>query len=679
MGTSRLFFLLALGPVVLAQAQVAEGPKPEATVSVTAEAVPVAVTQTPNPVRLIDRDELERLQVHTVADLIQAVLPGAVMGAGGTGAQTSAFLNGTLSRNVVILLDGVRLNDPTDVSPNLGGLGLVGIEQVEVLLGPTSVLYGSDAIGGVIALRSASSVQAGFHGRTVLMGGTSGQAAAGGAVSLSGTAGWVSAGAEASRQGSEFASLDFHQAGGFLRMGGRLGGVDLTLHYRNSGQTASLPFDVQYLPPTYDPVRVYVADREGHARQESWGLQARWQASPAFLAEEVLTVMEGATGDPAGNGRVQKDRRYRRVEEALSLHWTPTQAFRLSGRLEGREDRSRATNYYDPLTFGTVRYEGEARDLAAALEARWELTSGLALVGGLRRDWTHRDLTRSATDLRVRAGEAEAGTGKVGLNWEVSRNWRVYAAYGQGFRMPNLIEFMLNAQASQADATAYPIAPERSRTVQVGVSGSLGHGLTFRAEAQRTQVTDLLAYRYDGTFSGAFTDHYENAGRIRAQSLEGALGWRGGGAMVWGWDVSLRTAETRDLDHDTPDSRFGSTSNTAIVRHPFFTASLATFAARGPWRGDLRFDHIGPRYDVQDVPYFNVVPNHHPYRELTASLAWSGWQGLSVSLKAEHLLQPRQSEADWRNGRYDGDGDAQLVLGYPAPSRRVSLTAAYRW
>lgn len=674
---SKLFLILVCG-VRLQAGEPEDRKKPEATVTVTAEAVPVEVLKTPNPVRIIDGEELARLQVRTLAELLAVLQPGSAMPTGGPGKQASAFLNGTLSRNVVVLLDGLRLNDSTDVSPNLGAISLLGIERVELLLGPNSVLFGSDAIGGVINLRSAAPAEAGLHGAAFLLGGTQAQGGGGATVHWQGAGGWLSAGGEATRQGTDFPGDDFHQAGAFLRGGGRFGAVDLTAHYRNSGQTVATPFDVQYLPPAFAPVRVFVPDRESMARHQSWGAVLRWEASKALGFENALGVIEGRSGDPAGRGRAQRDRRFRRVEDQVSVNWTPSTALRITGRLEGRVDTSEARNYYDPVLFGNVQYRGEGRDLAAAIEVRWELARGLDWVSGLRREATHRDLTRVATEARSRVGSAEATTLKTGLNWLLDPGLRLYAGFGQGFRMPNLVEFTLNAQAGVVDGRDYGLAPERGRTLQIGATGRFAGGFEYRLEAQRTRISNLLAYRYDPTFSGAFTDHYENAGNAQASSLEGAVGWRGGTDFACGWDLILRSQDTRDLDHNTPAERYGA-KNTALVRHPFFTASVAAFAATGPWRGDLRLDRIGPRYDVQDVPSFQVISTGHAYTELNASLGWMPRKDLTLQLKGEHLLQPKQNVADWTSGTFDGNGNAALVYGFPAPGRRASLSATYRW
>lgn len=681
MGIPRIPFLWAavsvLSPAAPAVGSVAEADRRpgEATVTVSAEAQPVEVTRTPAPVRVVEADELARLGSRTLAELLEVLQPGAVMTSGGPGTTASAFLNGTLSKNVVVLLDGLRLNDPTAPSPNLGTLSLVGIARVELVLGPASVLYGSDAIGGVIALTSLGRGAEGFHGQTGLKLGTDGLRGGSARVQLSGSQGWIAAGAEAQKQASAFPNDAFRQAGGFLRLGTTLGTAELTGSYRNSGQTASVPFTTT----GYPAVRAYQPGRETSARQEGWGTALRWPLTPTLLLENSLQALSGSTGDPSGPLRQQTDRDFRRVEDQLTLHWTPSNTFRISGRLEGREDISHARNYYDPATYVAVRYRGEGRDLAGAVESRWTIAEGLDWVAGLRRDAGRRDLTRLDSGLRSRAGEAEAGTWRTGINWVVAPGLRLYASAGQGFRIPNTTEFALNAQAESQDGKTYGIVPERSRTVQIGATGLLAGHWEYRLEAQRTRVSDLLAYVYDTSFAfpPLFTSHYANQGAIRAQSLEGALGWRGGSDLAYGWDLILRSQETRDLDHNTEAGRFGQ-QNTAIVRHPFFTGAVSAFVQSKTWRADVRFDRIGSRYDINDTTY-QVISTGRAFRNLSLGLSHEPLKGLTLALRGEHLLQKRQSTQDWLSGRYDQNGDANLVYGFPAPGPRWSLAATWRW
>jgi hypothetical protein len=113
------------------------------------------------------------------------------------------------------------------------------------------------------------------------------------------------------------------------------------------------------------------------------------------------------------------------------------------------------------------------------------------------------------------------------------------------------------------------------------------------------------------------------------------------------------------------------------VRHPFFTGALSTFVQSKAWRGDLRFNRVGSRYDLNDTT-FDVVPVK-PYHDLSVGLSHEPTKNLTLALRGEHLLQPKQTVQDWLSGRYDQNGNAALVYGFPAPGPRWTLAATWRW
>ncbi len=152
---------LVLGLTLPALAQTTPPPaSPPAVVMpetiVTATRIPTPAERVPAAVTVITRADIEERGYQTLAEAL-ATVPGLrLVQAGGIGQQTSAFIRGGASRHVLVLLDGVPVNDPSEPNGafNFGNELLGDIERIEVVRGPGSSLYGSGAISGVINLIS---------------------------------------------------------------------------------------------------------------------------------------------------------------------------------------------------------------------------------------------------------------------------------------------------------------------------------------------------------------------------------------------------------------------------------------------------------------------------------------------------------------------------------------------
>ena len=124
------------------------------TIVVSPTTIPTPQNEIASSVTVITSADIERQQYRTVPDALSAVPGLNVVQSGGPGGQTSVFIRGTNSNQVKVLIDGVDASDPT--TPNgafdFAHLLTGDIAQIEVLRGPQSGLYGSDAIGGVISI-----------------------------------------------------------------------------------------------------------------------------------------------------------------------------------------------------------------------------------------------------------------------------------------------------------------------------------------------------------------------------------------------------------------------------------------------------------------------------------------------------------------------------------------------
>ncbi|GJD73895.1 Vitamin B12 transporter BtuB [Methylobacterium goesingense] len=121
--------------------------------SVSATGVPTPVDQVGSSVTVLTAATLEAQQRRTVPDALQQVPGLNVVQTGGPGGQTSVFIRGSNSNHVKVLIDGIDATDPSNPngSFDFGQLLTDDLSRIEVLRGPQSGLYGSDAIGGAIS------------------------------------------------------------------------------------------------------------------------------------------------------------------------------------------------------------------------------------------------------------------------------------------------------------------------------------------------------------------------------------------------------------------------------------------------------------------------------------------------------------------------------------------------
>ncbi|MGZ0705315.1 TonB-dependent receptor domain-containing protein [Pseudomonas piscis] len=111
------------------------------------------------------REDIDRLQPTSLTDLLQRVPGVQVAQSGGRGSLPNIFIRGTNSAQSLVLVDGQRIGSSSSGDSNLQFISVEQIERVEVLRGSRSVIYGSDAIGGVIQIFTRRSADSGLHGR----------------------------------------------------------------------------------------------------------------------------------------------------------------------------------------------------------------------------------------------------------------------------------------------------------------------------------------------------------------------------------------------------------------------------------------------------------------------------------------------------------------------------------
>jgi len=123
---------------------------PTEPVIVTATRTPQIADASVAPVIVISRQELQQNPDADIADILQMYAGIEIGRNGGPGQTASFFIRGTNSNQTLVMINGVKINPGTIGNAALQNINLSMIDHIEVVLGPHSTLYGSEAIGGVI-------------------------------------------------------------------------------------------------------------------------------------------------------------------------------------------------------------------------------------------------------------------------------------------------------------------------------------------------------------------------------------------------------------------------------------------------------------------------------------------------------------------------------------------------
>ena len=151
----KLFVLSSLAAPTLANAQTTALVE---QLVITATRTPQTISSTLAAINVITRDDIDAAGTATLAELLQRKAGVEIRTTGGAGQPAGVFIRGASSQHTLVLVDGLRLGSVTSGAPAFENIPLDMIERIEIVKGPLSGLYGSDAIGGVIQIftRNAS-------------------------------------------------------------------------------------------------------------------------------------------------------------------------------------------------------------------------------------------------------------------------------------------------------------------------------------------------------------------------------------------------------------------------------------------------------------------------------------------------------------------------------------------
>lgn len=455
----------------------------------TANRLPEPSVAVGSAVDTISGADLERQQLSSIADALSVVPGSPAFQTGQLGGVTSVFLRGANSNQTLFLVDGIRLNDSnTDYAVFLGGASLFPGDSLEIVRGPQSTLYGSEAAGGVVSLRTQRG--AGAPSQTVAVEGGSfgtlrGTAGAQGATPSSAYSVAVSGGhTDNTRPNNKF---DTGSAA--IRLDQTLL-PDLSIGATLRGFTGSFG----------DPGDKYTNNRYNHEREGNWlgTVFADGQVSENFWTHLILGGQDRrfvATVPSPGQPTAVTVVKNRRAVADWQITGRMTEHNRLTSGITAEEETTRNTGFGD--------IDRRQKLFAWFAQDEWTPLPDLVLTGGVRRD-----------DYDT---FGHANTGRATAAWLTGqRALKLRGSFGTGFNSPSFLELYGQSAFFKGNPN---LLPEKSRGWDAGFDFYVPDSESvLSATWFRTDFRNLIVYNFN-----IFPATTANVNRARTEGLELAL------------------------------------------------------------------------------------------------------------------------------------------------------------
>ena len=592
---------------------------------VTGSRAPISAGDIGSAVTIITREDIERRQVRYVSDLLRAVPGFAVSHSGVLGSQTQVRVRGSEANHVLVLVDGVRANDPaTGDEFRWEYLTTANIERVEIVRGPQSALWGSDAIGGVVHIITRSGADA------------------------KGFGGYLEGGSENTMNGA--------LNGGF------------------GGNNWSFGIGIEQL--TTDGTNISrTGDEKDDSEFTSGTLNARYQPSDAVTIRFGARTIDAysqfdavdflVTGLPAdSNVATNSTQNYAHLGATIGAA-----ASRVRHHVNARYFDSDNRNLIDDLEDSssssdrtTLSYQADIglgeNLLSLALEHE---KTGFVQRGAIIWDDPNQaqemDVTSAIADFQGRSSESitwllsvrfddnsdfdDALTGRASIAWAVSDATTLRANVGTGQKSPTFTERFGYFPGSFAGNEN--LKPERSTSYDAGIDQKLGDSLSLQLAVFHQNLEDEIDSYFCGNPWPALCTAVNMDGASKRSGAEIGARWHANERI----DISATYTYT--------DSKDG--GRAAELRRPrhagSFQAEYSFMETRG--RLTLAADYGGTRYDIFFPPWpeASEIVTLKNYWLVDLAVQYQLTNAVRLFTRASNLL----------------DTDYEQVYGYRTPGR----------
>jgi vitamin B12 transporter len=584
---------------------------------VTASRAEEKANDTPASVSLIEAKRIERLGTPLISDLLRLTPSASVSVSGPAGSQAQLRIRGAEANHVLLFVEGIRANDPAAGNePRFELLNADLASRIEIVRGPQSALWGSEAVGGVVAV----------DGEVPGSGGTLAFAEAGSHASLRGAArtslGSSDQGISIGFAGQRSDGIDAFSGEG-ERDGYRNAGVRASGRYRLSpalllgasgfGLWGESQFD-GYNPDTFQHDDTLDESRNRLAAARLFAELGSRDRSYAVASASLLGSSNRNLLDDVPQNRTSAERRTFGLEAGHNLD-----GHLFIAALESELERFHAR---DSAFGGMTTQDRSRRHNSLTVEWRGKklgpLSPGLAV--------RHDAFSRFKDTTTFRAS----------LKADIATGVSIAGNYGQGIAQPTF--FDLYGFSPQFYVGNPDLKPERSKGWEVSgryVHGPFSGALTYYDQRLRDEIVD----------SADFTSAVNASGTSRRQGVEVEAGWTLGKALRLSANYAWLDASEQKVKGAEP---------THEQRRPRHSGALVADGEAGRWSYGASLTYVGKHRDRRDSFPYDLV-DLESYWLANGRVAYRLSDGIEAHVRIANLL----------NSQY------QDVVGYRTEGRTV--------
>jgi len=632
------------------------------TMVVSAAQIDQPLSRTPDSVTVISGREIDAKQQFTLAAVMRSVAGVTIQQNGGPGTVTSLFTRGGESDFTLVLVDGIRAN-AFGGGMDLSQVPLDDVERIEVLRGPQSALYGSDAIGGVVQIitrsggrpsgqaqvetgsrdmrRAAAATTGDVNGLHWQLGGNyfedagfTGKAANGQTVSN-----------DDAREQQASASLGWRHP----RSGGDVQGSFQYL-FTDRGSAGAYGSDPAHRYSGVDTIS------RGTTRRLGGG--ARWMQPWFGAASRVRQRVEYDVADydlHFGSQFGASDGNSHRSHARVQTDVAASAAVGFSGGLEWLGE-SGASTFITAGSGGQVPIERGV--LGVFGEARWNAGQRATLTVGVRGERITRDaLAADPLAFSPRPAFPEETINsinpKVAASFAATERTRLRGSFGTGIRPPDAFEIAFTDNSG--------LKPERSKSGEFGITHTAARGaVQLDATAFFNSYTDLIV-SVGRAFAGVSRYRTDNISNARARGMEWSAAWRLSAGVDLRGNYTFLDSEILAVNGSSAAPTPYAVGD-ALLRRPRHSGSLDVSLTQGRVAGFAQLQIRGEALDAEPAfgPSGGLYLNDgHAVVNIGAS--FRPLKAVEIFARALNLF----------------DRDYEEVLGFPAPGRTAYVGARF--